>query len=149
MGRIADGFARRQQQRQAALVTFITAGDPSLATTAELIPALAEAGADVIELGVPFSDPMADGPTIQASSLSALEKGTTLGKILKMVGEVRQKTSVPIVLMGYYNPVFAYGPERFAREAGAAGVDGVLLVDLPPEEAGGAATGPAKKPGWR
>ena len=136
MTRIGKKFAELKHQQRKALVTFITAGDPDLALTERLIPAMAEAGADVIELGVPFSDPMADGPTIQLSSERALAGGTTLAAILAMVKRVRQVCQVPILLMGYYNPVHAFGPERFCSEAAAAGVDGVLLVDLPPEEAG-------------
>lgn len=117
------------------LITFITAGDPDLATSEQIIHTLIESGVDLIELGFPFSDPMADGPTIQLASERALESGTTLRGVLDMVARVRQHSNVPIVLMGYYNPVFCYGPERFAREAATAGVDGLLLVDLPPEEA--------------
>lgn len=136
MGRLAETFADLKQRGEKALVTFITAGDPDLTATEELITVLAEAGADVIELGVPFSDPMADGPTIQKASERALAAGTTLPGILDMVRRVRLRTQVPIILMGYYNPVFLYDPARFATDAVAAGVDGVLLVDLPPEEAG-------------
>lgn len=117
-------------------MTFITAGDPDLAATEELISVMAEAGADIIELGVPFSDPMADGPTIQKASERALASGTTLPGILDLVRRVRFRTQVPIILMGYYNPVFLYDDQRFVKDAVAAGVDGVLLVDLPPEEAG-------------
>ncbi len=136
MGRIQATFERLQQRGETALIPFITAGDPDLGTTEELIHALVESGADLIELGFPFSDPMADGPTIQAASERALASGTTLAAILEMVRRVRLHTNVPIVLMGYYNPVFSYGPERFAADAAAAGIDGLLLVDLPPEEAG-------------
>jgi tryptophan synthase alpha chain len=118
-----------------ALITFITAGDPDLATSEQIVHALIDSGVDLIELGFPFSDPMADGPTIQLASERALESGTTLRGVLEMVARVRQHSNVPIVLMGYYNPIFCYGPERFAREAATAGVDGLLLVDLPPEEA--------------
>lgn len=135
MSRIAGTFAELKRNGKKALVTFITAGDPDLAVTEELIPLLAENGADIIELGVPFSDPMADGPTIQLSSERALAAGTTLPKILATVKSVRNRTQVPIVLMGYFNPIFAYGVDRFAADAATAGVDGVLLVDLPPEEA--------------
>ncbi len=137
MGRIADTFNSLKTKGSKALITFITAGDPDLETTARLIPLLAESGADVIELGVPFSDPMADGPTIQLASERALLSGTTLEKILALVADVRRTTQVPLVLMGYYNPVLQYGPERFVSDAAKAGVDGVLLVDLPPEEAYG------------
>jgi tryptophan synthase alpha chain len=135
MGRIADTFKRLKGDGKKALVTFITAGDPDLDTTARLIPILETAGADIIELGVPFSDPMADGPTIQLASERALDAGTTLEGILSMVKKVRLVTQVPLVLMGYYNPILQYGPERFVKDAASAGVDGVLLVDLPPEEA--------------
>jgi len=136
MTRIGKKFAELKKQQRTALVTFITAGDPDLALTERLVPAMAAVGADIIELGVPFSDPMADGPTIQLSSERALAGGTTLTAILAMVKRIRQGCQVPILLMGYYNPVYAFGPERFCKEAAAAGVDGVLLVDLPPEEAG-------------
>lgn len=118
-----------------ALVTFITAGDPDLSVTEEMILLLEQAGADIIELGVPFSDPMADGPTIQLSSERALAAGTTLAAILASVTAVRQTTDIPIVLMGYLNPIHAYGYDRFCCDAASAGVDGVLLVDMPPEEA--------------
>jgi len=134
MSRIEATFATLKQRHETALIPFITAGDPDLAVTAELVLTLAEAGADLIELGVPFSDPMADGPTIQAASERALAAGTTLDGILQLVTEVRKQTQVPLVLMGYYNPIFRYGAERFARDAAAAGVDALLLVDLPPEE---------------
>ena len=136
MGRIQATFERLKQSGETALIPFITAGDPDLATTEKLIHALVENGADLIELGFPFSDPMADGPTIQAASERALAAGTTLPKVLELVTRVREHTNVPLVLMGYYNPVFSYGPERFAADAAEAGVDGLLLVDLPAEEAG-------------
>lgn len=136
MSRIAEKFAALAQRGEKALVTFITAGDPDLATTEKLIPLMERAGADIIELGVPFSDPMADGPTIQLASERALAAGTTVAKILAMVKSVRHHSQVPLLLMGYYNPIFVYGPEKFLADAAAAGVDGVLLVDLPPEEAG-------------
>nr|WP_246525639.1 tryptophan synthase subunit alpha [Geomobilimonas luticola] len=123
-------------QGEKALITFITAGDPDLATTEKLIPLMERAGADIIELGVPFSDPMADGPTIQLASERALAAGTTVAKILATVKSVRRHSQVPLLLMGYYNPIFVYGPEKFLADAAEAGVDGVLLVDLPPEEAG-------------
>ncbi|PKP67856.1 MAG: tryptophan synthase subunit alpha, partial [Alphaproteobacteria bacterium HGW-Alphaproteobacteria-5] len=114
---------------------YLTAGDPSLAVTKELILALEAAGADILEIGVPFSDPTADGPVIQAAAQRALKNGTTLQGILKMIGEVRKVSQIPIVLFGYFNPLFAYGTEKFAQAAKKAGVDGVLVVDLPPEEA--------------
>lgn len=134
MSRIADRFQTLRERGEKALVTFITAGDPDLATTEEAVLALERAGADLIELGVPFSDPMADGPTIQLSSERALAAGTTLPAILDLVKRLRTRTQIPIVLMGYFNPVFAYGAERFAADAAAAGVDALLVVDLPPEE---------------
>jgi len=115
-------------------VPFVTAGDPDLATTAELVIAMAEAGADLIELGVPFSDPIADGPTIQRSSERALAAGTTLRRVLALVKQLRPQVAVPLVLMGYANPYYALGAEGFAQEAAAAGVDGVICPDLPPEE---------------
>ncbi|PNU21581.1 tryptophan synthase subunit alpha [Geothermobacter hydrogeniphilus] len=136
MGRIAETFAKLKKQGRKALVPFVTAGDPDMATTETLLHSLVENGADVIELGIPFSDPMADGPTIQAASERALAGGVTLGAILQLVSRVRQHTNTPIVLMGYYNPVLRYGIDAFAADAAAAGVDGLLLVDLPPEEAG-------------
>jgi tryptophan synthase alpha chain len=135
MSRIADRFAALKARGEKALVTFVTAGDPDLATTEEVVLELEKAGADLIELGVPFSDPMADGPTIQLSSDRALAAGTTLPGILELVERLRTRTQVPIVLMGYFNPIFAYGAERFACDAAKAGVDALLVVDLPPEEA--------------
>lgn len=134
--RIGKKFAQLSTAKRKALITFITAGDHSLSFTERLIPAMAAAGADIIELGVPFSDPMADGPAIQLASERALASGTTLTAILASVKKIRQGCDVPLLLMGYYNPVFVYGVERFCVDAAAAGVDGVLLVDLPPEEAG-------------
>ncbi len=112
----------------------MTAGDPDLTTTAELVVAMAEAGADAIELGVPFSDPIADGPTIQRASERALASGTTLRRVLALVKELRHQVDVPLLLMGYANPFYALGSEGFAAEAAAAGVDGVICPDLPPEE---------------
>jgi tryptophan synthase alpha chain len=135
MNRLTHCFNELKQRNAKALVTFITAGDPDLATTQTMIPLLQQAGADIIELGMPFSDPMADGPTIQLSSERALASGTTLEGILAMVRAVRRNCQVPIVLMGYLNPLHAYGYERFANDAAEAGVDGVLVVDMPPEEA--------------
>jgi tryptophan synthase alpha chain len=135
MGRISDKFSELRQRGEKALVTFVTAGDPDLASTEQVVLELERSGADLIELGVPFSDPMADGPTIQLSSERALAAGTTPPAILELVARLRTRTQVPIVLMGYFNPIFAYGAERFATDAVAAGVDGLLVVDLPPEEA--------------
>jgi tryptophan synthase alpha chain len=136
MNRIDLRFDQLKAQGRKALVPFITAGDPSLEATVPVMHALAEAGADVIELGVPFSDPMADGPTIQRSSERALARGAGLGYVLDCVRRFRERDAgTPVVLMGYLNPIEIRGPRRFAEEAAAAGVDGVLLVDLPPEEA--------------
>jgi len=135
MTRIETVFNDLRQRNEPGLIPFLTAGDPDIETTANLVRTIASAGADLIELGFPFSDPMADGPTIQAASERALAAGATLEKVLQMVGDIRQDCQIPLVLMGYYNPVFRYGVERFAADAAAAGVDGLLLVDLPPEEA--------------
>ncbi|MBI2338999.1 MAG: tryptophan synthase subunit alpha [Deltaproteobacteria bacterium] len=137
MSRISKTFKRLQKEGKKALIPFITAGDPNLAVTEKLIDTLEEAGADIIELGVPFSDPMADGPVIQKASERALKKGTTLLQILSLVKRVRKKTRIPILLMGYYNPVFVMGEENLSARAREAGVDAVLVVDLPPEESGG------------
>jgi tryptophan synthase alpha chain len=134
MNRLTKRFTELHKQHAKALVTFITAGDPDLLHTEKMICLLDQAGADVVELGMPFSDPMADGPTIQLSSERALAAGTTLTGVLATVKKARLHSQVPIVLMGYLNPVHAYGYERFCRDAADAGVDGVLLVDLPPEE---------------
>ncbi|MDD5171169.1 MAG: tryptophan synthase subunit alpha [Syntrophales bacterium] len=135
MGRIEKAFNRLQDHDEKALVVYLTAGDPDLPTTEALIKALAADGVDILEIGVPFSDPTADGPIIQAASRRALQNGVTLAKILDMIERVRETSEIPIVLFGYYNPVFIYGNEAFARRAKAAGVDGILVVDLPPEEA--------------
>ncbi len=133
--RIDRRFAALQRDGRAALVTFLTAGDPDPATSLAILRALPAAGADVIELGMPFTDPMADGPAIQASSLRALKAGQTLAKTLAMVGAFRKADDItPIVLMGYYNPIYIYGVERFLADAISAGVDGLIVVDLPPEE---------------
>lgn len=136
MSRIAEVLAARRAQGRSALIPYLTAGDPSLADTPALVRAAVAAGADVIELGVPFSDPMADGPVLQRAAGRALAAGTSLPRILETVGEVRREVATPIVLFGYYNPFFRYGVDAIARDAAAAGVDGVLCVDLPPEEAG-------------
>lgn len=135
MSRITKRFAELRAQSRAAFVPFITAGDPDAATTEQILKGFAAAGADLIELGMPFSDPMADGPSIQASSLRALKAGMTLTKTLEIVRRFRSHDAqTPLVLMGYYNPIHAYGTARFARDAGDAGVDGLITVDLPPEE---------------
>jgi len=135
MSRIGQTFDVLQRQGKKALIPFITAGYPNLAITEKLIFEVEKNGADLLELGVPFSDPMADGPVIQYSSECSLAQGTTLKMILKLVQKVRLKISLPIILMGYYNPFFSYGIQRFCADAKRAGVDGVLVVDLPPEEA--------------
>src|SRR5882672_5947203 len=133
--RIDHRFATLKTQGRAALVTFLTAGDPDPATSLAILKALPAAGADVIELGMPFTDPMADGPAIQASSLRALKAGQTLKKTLAMVRAFRKvDAATPIVLMGYYNPVYIFGVDKFLAEAKSAGVDGLIVVDLPPEE---------------
>ena len=135
MSRIEKRFAALKDKGQKALITFITAGDPDLATSAELIAGLPKAGADIIEISVPFSDPMADGPTIQLANLRAFKAGIRLSKVLDMVRNFRQADQdTPIVLMGYYNPIYAFGTEKFLAAAKAAGVDGLIVVDLPPEE---------------
>ncbi|MCP3677799.1 MAG: tryptophan synthase subunit alpha [Deltaproteobacteria bacterium] len=135
MGRIEATFNSLRERGEKALITFITAGDPDIKTTGELIIEFEKRGADIIELGIPFSDPMADGPTIQAASERALKDGTHISDILGLIGGVRERSEIPIILFGYYNPIFAYGIDRFARDARRAGADGVLVVDLPPEEA--------------
>lgn len=134
-GRIAARFAALKEKKQSGLITFITAGDPDLDTCAKLLAGLPKAGADIIELGMPFSDPMADGPAIQAANLRALKKGIKLRKVLELVRNFRrQDQDTPLILMGYYNPIYIYGVEKFLRDAKEAGVDGLIIVDLPPEE---------------
>jgi len=134
-GRIDRRFAALNKQDSAALVTFTMAGDPDYATSLAILKALPKAGADVIELGMPFTDPMADGPAIQAAGLRALKAGQTLKKTLAAVRDFRAgDDATPIVLMGYYNPIYIYGVQRFLADAKAAGVDGLIVVDLPPEE---------------
>jgi tryptophan synthase alpha chain len=134
-GRIARRFAGLRSARRGGLVTFVTAGDPDAETSLTLLQGLPGAGADLIEIGMPFSDPMADGPAIQASSLRALKSGMTLKKTLELVHRFRAGDSeTPIVLMGYYNPIYQYGVDRFLADFKAAGADGLIVVDLPPEE---------------
>ena len=135
MRRIEKTFARLKDEGRGGLIPFITAGDPNLNVTCALIIELASKGASVIELGVPFSDPMADGPVIQRSSERALRNGVGLEQILQTVAKAREHTDVPIVLFSYYNPLLQFGLERLAQEAARAGVDGVLVTDVPPEEA--------------
>jgi tryptophan synthase alpha chain len=135
MTRIDHRFAALKAQGRAALVTFVTAGDPDPDTSLRIVKALPKAGADLIELGMPFTDPMADGPAIQAANLRALAAGQTMKKTLALVREFRkQDDATPLVLMGYYNPIYVYGVDRFLADAKAAGVDGLIVVDLPPEE---------------
>lgn len=134
--RIAQVFARCAAQNRAAFIPFVMGGDPDLERSGKVLNALPNAGADIVELGIPFSDPMADGPVIQAAGLRALQAGTTVKRILDLATAFRElHPDTPLVLMGYLNPVSAYGYENFARDAAAAGVDGIILVDLPPEEA--------------
>ena len=133
--RIEKKFRQLIAKRKKAFIAFITAGDPSLAITKKLVLALESCGVDIIELGVPFSDPMADGAVIQAASQRALKKGTKLNKILKLVSEIRRESSIPIALMSYYNPIFHFGIKQFVFRANKSGVDGVIIPDLPPEEA--------------
>ena len=134
-GRIERRFSALKAEGRGGLVTFLTAGDPDPETSREIVLGLPTAGADLIELGMPFSDPMADGPAIQASSLRALKNGATLAKTMDLVRSFReQDDDTPIILMGYYNPIYMYGVEAFLSDAKAAGVDGLIIVDLPPEE---------------
>ncbi|MFI8982912.1 tryptophan synthase subunit alpha [Ectopseudomonas khazarica] len=134
MNRLHNRFAELKAENRAALVTFITAGDPDYATSLEILKGLPDAGADVIELGMPFTDPMADGPAIQLANIRALDGKQNMLKTLQMVREFRAgNQDTPLVLMGYYNPIFCYGVERFIADAKAAGVDGLIVVDLPPE----------------
>jgi tryptophan synthase alpha chain len=133
--RIDTRFAELQKQGRSAFVTFLMAGDPDPATSLAIVKALPKAGADIIEIGMPFTDPMADGPSIQAAGLRALKAGMTLKKTLQMVRDFRKdEAATPIVLMGYYNPIYIYGVDKFLADAKAAGVDGLIIVDLPPEE---------------
>ncbi len=133
--RIETRFARLREEGRPGLVTFVTAGDPDFETSLKILTGLPEAGADVIELGMPFTDPMADGPAIQLASQRALRAGQTMAKTLDMVRRFRERDDeTPIVLMGYYNPVYIYGNDRFLKDAKEAGVDGLIIVDLPPEE---------------
>ena len=136
MNRIDKCFSELKAKGDKALVCFLTCGDPSFATTEKLVGTIVESGADIVELGIPFSDPLADGPSIQASSFRALQAGATVRGVLDCVKSIRTRCQAPIVLMTYYNPVQKYGLGRFAVDAAAAGADGVILTDLPAEEAG-------------
>lgn len=134
MNRIERKFKQLKEHNEKALVCFITAGDPDLKTTGKLVLALEQCGTDIIELGVPFSDPLADGPTIQAASQRALKNGVNLKQILKLVAQIRKTSSVPLALMTYYNLVLRYGEKKLMEDCGKSGVDGIIIPDLPPEE---------------
>lgn len=136
MNRLEKCFRRLAGEKRRAAIVYLTAGYPSLEDTAALVPLLAESGVDVVELGVPFSDPIADGVTIQHASAAALAGGATLPRIFETAARIREKTPVPLVLMGYYNPILAHGLSRFTADCETAGVDGLIVPDLPPEEAG-------------
>ena len=135
MGRIGDKFEYLRCRKEKALIVYLTAGDPSLGVTKDLILGLEKSGADILEIGVPFSDPTADGPVIQEASQRSLKAGTTLQRVIDLVNDIRRTSQIPIVLFGYYNPIFAYGTKKFAQATKKAGVDGILVVDLPREEA--------------
>lgn len=134
-GRIENTFAKLKRQNQSALVAYITAGDPDLSRSFEIARAVANAGADILELGVPFSDPLADGPIIQAAANRAIEAGATLPKLLQHLRDFRDSCDVPVVLFSYLNPIYVYGFEKFHSDAAGAGADGILILDLPPDEA--------------
>lgn len=134
MNRIKKKFQELKEANESALVGFVTAGDPDPDKSLEIINAMCRSGLDVLELGIPFSDPSADGPVIQRSSMRALKAGMTLPGVLKTAAAIRKNTDIPIILFSYYNPIFAYGIEKFCKNASEAGADGVLVVDLPPEE---------------
>ena len=135
MGRIEQIFIKLKEKGEKALIPYIMAGDPDLRTTESLILTIERAGADILELGVPFSDPIADGPTIQRASERSLKSGTTLKKVMAFVKKLRKKASIPIIIMTYYNIILQYGIARFPSDAAASGIDGIIIPDLPPEEA--------------
>ena len=135
MTRIDEVFRQLKQKGEKALIPFITAGDPDLDTSRKLALEIAARGADLLELGIPFSDPLADGPTIQAASTRALKNGVHFTDVLTLAGKLRRDTDIPLILMGYYNPILRYGLEKAARDAAQQGVDGFIIPDLPPEEA--------------
>ena len=145
MTRIGDRFAKRKAEGRAAFVAFLTAGDPSLEHTVRIACELDAAGVDVLELGVPFSDPLADGPVIQRASERALGRGVTLLRVLEAVRRIRETSQLPLLLFSYFNPLLQYGLERLACDAKQAGVDGVLVTDLPPEEADEWIAAPARR----
>jgi len=136
MSRIKNTFKRLKKKGETALISYIMAGDPDLATTKTLILEMEKAGCDIIELGAPFSDPLADGPTIQKAALRSLKHHTGIADVLGLVADVRKTSEIPLIVMTYYNLIFHYGEERFVNDAAAAGLDGLILPDLPPEEAG-------------
>lgn len=144
--RLDRTFAQLREKGEKALIAYVMAGDPSLKDTEQLVLGLEQAGADIIELGVPFSDPIADGPVIQQAAERALRSGTSVRTILSMVTRLRAKTQIPLVLMAYYNNIHAFGPERFCQEAAQAGVDGLIIPDMPPDEVG-PLKGPASSAG--
>ncbi len=146
MSRIKNTFNRLRKKSETALIPYIMAGDPDLSTSKTLILEMEKAGSDIIELGAPFSDPLADGPVIQKAALRSLTNRTSIADVLGLVADVRKTSAIPLILMTYYNLIFKYGEERFVRDAVAAGLDGLILPDLPPEEAG-ALMLPAKKAG--
>ncbi|MGE5172717.1 MAG: tryptophan synthase subunit alpha [Betaproteobacteria bacterium] len=146
MSRIKNTFNRLKKKNETALIPYVMAGDPDLATTKKLILEMERAGSDIIELGAPFSDPLADGPTIQKAAIRALKNHTSIADVLGLVSDVRLTSKIPLILMTYYNLIFKYGEERFVHDAVAAGLDGIILPDLPPEEAG-TLIPPAKKAG--
>jgi len=136
MSRIKNTFNRLKKKNETALIPYIMAGDPDLATTKALILEMEKAGCDIIEIGAPFSDPLADGPTIQKAALRSLKNHTSIADVLGLVADVRKESKIPLILMTYYNLIFKYGEDRFVNDAVAAGLDGLILPDLPPEEAG-------------
>jgi tryptophan synthase alpha chain len=144
--RISRKFEALKKEGKKAFIPYIMAGDPSIGRTREAIRILEDCGADIIELGVPFSDPLADGPTIQAAAQRALEGGTTMHTVMDLVSSLRSTTQIPIILMTYYNPIFKYGNEKFVEDASSAGVDGIIVPDLPPDEAEGIIRLARKKP---
>src|SRR5512135_3661438 len=136
MSRIKNTFNKLRKKTETALIPYIMAGDPDLSTTRALIVEMEKAGADIIELGAPFSDPLADGPTIQKAAIRSLGHHTSIKDVLGLVSDIRKVSKIPLIIMTYYNLIFHYGEERFVQDAAAAGLDGIILPDLPPEEAG-------------